>query len=229
MTHIVVDVLLVLIVGFCVWQGYRKGLILTVAGVLVLVLAVWGASVISERYASDFEARVNPLFGWVSDEAADDAMRSAGYSAGAADEDFILRIASGAFVNMGVVEEEAQKLAGLVLEDMQENSVTLKSGISSVFIHVICKVLLFVFTFAIIALLLTLMTHFLGMLVKLPGLKLFDTIGGLASGLLYGLLLMFAIGWVLRFLGVIIPTQLIEDTTLLKFFVNQNPLVGILS
>ena len=228
MTHIVLDLLLVLILGFCVWQGFRKGLILTVAGIVVLALAVWGASSIASRYADDFEERVHPLFGWVSDEAADDAMRSAGYSSGVRDEEFILNIAAGAFAKMGIVDQEAQKLADQVADDMRENSTTLKSAISNAFIHVICQVLLFVFTFAVIALLLTLLTHFFGMLVKLPGLKLFDTIGGLAVGLGYGVLLMFAIGWVLRFLGVIIPIPLIEDTTLLRFFVNNNPLAGLL-
>jgi len=217
-----------MVLGFCVWQGYRKGLILTVAGILLLCLAVWGASHISGRYAADFEERINPLFGLVVDEAADDAMRAAGYSAGVDDEDTILTIAAGAFSSMGIVEKESEKMAVEVLENMRESSVSLKTGISNAFIHIICRVLLFTFTFAVFALLFTLLSHFVSMLIKLPGLKLIDTWGGLAAGLVYGLLLLFAIGWIFRFLGAVIPSHLAENTFLLRFFVNQNILTAFL-
>jgi uncharacterized membrane protein required for colicin V production len=225
---VVLNLLLVIILGFCVWQGYRKGLILTAAGVLVLILAIWGASGIAGRYAADFEERINPLFGWVSDEATEEAMRANGYKNEIRDPDTVRRVAAEAFSGMGIVETEADKMAGSALDDMRENSLPLKAGVSNAFIHAIYRVLLFIFVFAVIALLLTLLSHFVSMLVKMPVLKQLDTIGGLAAGFVYGLLLLFAVGWILRFLGILLPQKIIDDTILLRFLVNHNLLAVFL-
>ena len=228
MTKIVLDVLLVVILGFCTWQGYRKRLVLAAVGILVLLLAIFGGSYISDRYADDFEERINPLVGWVSDEAVDEAMRQNGYKVGALSDRVICQVAAEAFVGMGVVQPEAEKLAELALEDIKENDVSLKTGISNAFIHAVCRVLLFMFVFAVVALILTLLAHFLSMLLKMPKIKKLDTYGGLAAGFIYGLLLLSSIGWMLRFLGILVPQQIINDTVFLRLLVNKNLLAAFL-
>ena len=228
MTHVLADLLLLMILGFTVWQGYRKGFILTLAGVLVLILAAWGAGRFSGNYAGDFEQKLNPLFGWASDEAADEAIRKGGYTSGVNDDETLLRIAAEAFGGMGINGEESGKLAEAAIGDMRENASSLKTSISNTFIHAMCRALLFIFAFAVLALFLTLLAHFVSMLFKIPGLRLIDTIGGLAAGLIYGLFMLSAISWGLRFLGVLIPADFIEGTVLLRFFVNNNLLASFL-
>ena len=52
--NIIIDLLLIGILALCVWNGYRKGLILGISGILALVVAFYGANLIAETYSSEF-------------------------------------------------------------------------------------------------------------------------------------------------------------------------------
>ena len=228
MTEVIADLLLLLILGFSIMQGYRKGFILTLVGVFVLLLSIWGAARISDTYAPDLEEGVVSAFGWASNEAVEEAIRDEGYTSSVTDRDTLLRIVASALNSMGIVQGEADKLAEQVVEGMQEDSVSLRTSASNAFVHALCRALLFLFVFAVLALFLTIVAHFVSMLFRLPGLRLLDTIGGLAAGLVYGLLLLFAIGWGLRFTGLLIPAEVIDNTLLLRFFVENNLFAAIM-
>lgn len=225
----VLDLLVLIILGFCTWQGYRKGLILTVAGLLVLVIAIWGGTKVADKFADVVVEKVTPLINWVSDDATEDAMSQNGRTGSPMDKSTITTIAERAFSTLGVFNGETEKMADRVYNNMTKTGESIRSSISSVFVRTLCWVLLFIFGFTVVALLLTLLAHFISMLFTLPGLKMVDTIGGLASGLLYGMLILFAIGWMMRFLGLIIPTDLVEGTFFLRFFVTVNPLSAFIS
>jgi hypothetical protein len=227
LTPIVLDLLILLILAFCVWQGYRKGFILSLSGFLILIVALWGASFLSDRFVDPVTERIHPLLDWVTDDATERASRS---EADAEDSEArSLSVAREAFSLLGVSEEEVDALADKVLSFMDDSGVSVRAGVSAVFIRTLAWVILFLFFLAIISLLLTLLAHFIGMMFELPGLKLLDTVGGLAAGLAHGCLILFAIGWGLRFLGILIPAELIGETVLTRFFVQTNPLTLFLS
>ncbi len=229
LTHLVLDLLVLMVLGFCVWQGYRKGLILTVAGLLILVIAVWGGAKVADRFADSVVEKVNPILNWVSDEATEQAIREHGRDGNTKNEKTIKEIAVDAFASLGVVDQETDTLAERVITTMKTTGLSLRESIANTFIRTVCWVILFIFGFAIVTLLLTLLAHFISMLFNLPGLKLVDTVGGMVSGLIYGLIILFAIGWIMRFLGILIPKDLVDGTFFLRFFVYSNPLTSVLS
>jgi hypothetical protein len=227
LTPVVLDLLILLILAFCVWQGYRKGLILSLSGFLILIIALWGASFLSDRFVDSVTERIHPLLDWVTDDATEEAARSE-----VSDKDpeaHSLSVARKTFSLLGVSDKEVDILADKVLAFMDDAGVSVRAGISAVFIRTLTWVILFLFFLAIIALLLTLLTHFIGMMFDLPGLKMLDTVGGLAAGFAHGCLILFAIGWGLRFLGILIPAELIGETVFTRFFVQTNPLALFLS
>ncbi|MDR3207481.1 MAG: CvpA family protein [Oscillospiraceae bacterium] len=228
MIHLILDLLVLAVLAFCVWQGWRKGLILTAAGMLVIILAIWGANTLSEKYADTLSEKVYPLLSWVTDDATEEAAHDNAYNAAPDDENVILVIAAQAFARLGIVDAEIEELADRVVAQMKETGASLRQSIAMTFLNMVCRVLLFIFIFAVLALLMTLGTHFVSMLFKLPGLRLADTVGGLALGFARGLFILFAIGWLLRFIGILIPSDLVQDTVLLRLFVQHNPLVGLL-
>jgi hypothetical protein len=218
----VLDLLILLVLAFCVWQGYRKGLVLSLSGFLILIIALWGASSLSDRFVDPVAERIHPLLDWVTDDAAEEASRS---ESGDNDSDaHALSVARKAFSLLGVSGREVDALADKVLTFMEDAGVSVRAGISAVFIRTLAWVVLFLFFLAVIALLLTLLAHFIGMMFELPGLKTLDTVGGLTAGFVHGCLILFAVGWGLRFLGILIPAELIDETVLTRFFVQTNPL-----
>jgi uncharacterized membrane protein required for colicin V production len=226
LASIVADLLVFIILAFCIWQGHRKGLILTISSFVILLIAIWGASHLTDRFINPVTEHIQQLLDWVTDDAAEEAVRKQSETQ---ITDKNLTIARDAFSGLGISSKEVDLMAEKVDTLMKNEGVSVKAAISAVFIHTFSWVILFFFFLAIVALVLTLLMHFISMLFDLPGLKMLDKVGGLAAGLLHGCVLMFAIGWGLRFLGILIPTELIGHTVLLRFFVQVNPLAVFLS
>jgi hypothetical protein len=63
----------------------------------------------------------------------------------------------------------------------------------------------------------------------IPPLKLIDTIGGLAAGLIFGGVLLFIVGWALRYTGLLISPEILERTVFARFFMSANPFAGMLT
>ena len=74
--------------------------------------------------------------------------------------------------------------------------------------------------FVLLLLVLWLFSRLLDLVAKLPGLKQCNALGGAIFGGLKALLLLLVFAWVVRYLGVIVPQSLVEETVLLRFFVN---------
>ncbi len=223
MTAFIVDLLVLMILGFCVWQGYRKGLILSAAGVLILIIGVIGGVQLANRLGPSVSVKMGPLLDWVADDATDEAVRASGGYSAFQDIDTVETIARGAFERLGIQKNGASKLSGRVWDRMQALDTPLNKSVAAIFIEAVCWVGVFLFGFVILSLLLTLAAHFVSMLFTIPGLNLLDTVGGLGFGLLQGLLILFAVGWVFRYLGILIPDSWTQNTLLLRFFVNVNP------
>ena len=44
---IIIDILLLVIIALCTWNGYKRGLVGGVAGILAIVIALFGSSLLS--------------------------------------------------------------------------------------------------------------------------------------------------------------------------------------
>ncbi len=224
MTSILIDFLILMILGFCVWQGHRKGFILSAASILIFFLAIWGGGQIANRFTDTAADSIAPFLQWVTEDASDEAQRENNTSPEKSDRN----LAEKTFEKLGISSKEVNGMVDSVVKQVAETGESVKTTISSVFVKTLTRVILFIFGFIIISLLLTLVAHFISMVFSLPGLKFLDKVGGLALGGLYGLLVMFAVGWMIRFLGILIPADIINGTFLLKFFINANPIAWLL-
>jgi hypothetical protein len=73
----------------------------------------------------------------------------------------------------------------------------------------------------------TVIANLVNLAFKLPGLELINDIGGAVFGLLKGLIFLFAIAWLIRFLGFIIPESTLNKTIVLKWLMVNNPIITI--
>ncbi len=231
MTGFMIDLLLVGVLAFCVWQGFRKGLILTVAGVLIIFIAAFLAGKIAGAYAEPVSEKLYPIMSWLADDAIDEAMEGKGRVNEIEKTDIarITEVAKGTFENLGVSELEIEKMIDKVLKNLAIEGQQLQETIGKTALYMVAYALLCLFGFIVCMVGLTLLIHFIAAIFKLPILHLVDKIGGSAAGALYGILILCAIGWAVRYLGILAGPELVEETTILKLFVNHNILAGILS
>ena len=57
----VIDIVLLIIIALCTWNGYRRGLVGGIAGILAIVIALFGGSLLSSAYAHEIVPAMNPF------------------------------------------------------------------------------------------------------------------------------------------------------------------------
>ena len=53
MIGLIIDIVLIAIVVFCAWRGFRAGLITSIIGVVAVVVAIYGANLIAATYSGE--------------------------------------------------------------------------------------------------------------------------------------------------------------------------------
>jgi uncharacterized membrane protein required for colicin V production len=229
MMGFLLDLLLVAVLGFCVWQGYRKGLIITAAGILIIFAAAFLAGRVASAYAEPVSERLHPIMSWVADDAIGEATRGRGRVNEMTSPAEIKEVAERTFSSMGLPTREINAMVDKVLRSLTGTGQTVRESIEVTALYVVAYALIALFAFIIFMVGLTLLLHFVAAVFKLPVLNIIDKVGGSAAGLLYGILILCAAGWAMRYLGIISSSGLVENTTILRFFVNNNMLAGLLS
>ncbi len=231
MSGFTIDLIILAIIGFCTWQGYRKGLILSVCSVLIVIIASWGAGSIAASFADEAAEAVAPVLSWMPDVQIDEAIKEVtnSYSSDITDTDIIAKISTSAFGKIGMNKAITEALTEKVLTMIKNTEADVRESIANVFLYAVAYFLLLLFSFIVLFAALSLLAHFLSSIFKLPVLNLIDKFGGIAVGLIFGLLIMAVVGWSCRFAGIFVSTTFIEKSGLLKFFMNFNILSGMLN
>ena len=130
---------------------------------------------------------------------------------------------------IGLPESPSSRIAEVVSEALEERfSVgVFAENITERLANTLSYIMLFGLTFLLISIIFAVIGNIVGLAFVLPGLRQLDAIGGAGLGLIKGLIIVFAISAVMRYLGLFISTTL-HQTTILQFFVNRNPIANIL-
>lgn len=86
---------------------------------------------------------------------------------------------------------------------------------------------IFAVSFLLISIIFAVIGNLIGVVLTLPGLRIVDSITGIAFGLVKGLVIVLAIGVVVRYFGLLVH-DILNDTTILRHIANNNILANIL-
>ena len=78
--------------------------------------------------------------------------------------------------------------------------------------------------FALTSLLLGVLVNALDIFSKLPVVNLANHLGGAALGLLKSALIIYVVVWFMYHLHIVLTRDIVENSTILKFFATVNPL-----
>jgi hypothetical protein len=195
----------------------------------MIFLSAFLAGKVAANYAQPVSERLHPIMSWVADDAIGEATRGKGRINEMTDLDEIAGVAEETFSSMGISVSEVAAMVEKALNSLTGTEQTVRETIEVTALYMLSYALIALFAFILFMVGLTLLIHFIAAVFKLPVLNLIDKIGGLAAGLLYGILIICAVGWAMRYLGIVVSSELVEDTAILRFFVNNNLLAGLLS
>lgn len=226
--RLIVDILLLIIVVLCTWNGYKKGVIASVAGLLAIVIALFGGSLVSSAYSHEVVPALEPFVDGYIDSAAtrDSILDTMGYASSdlslddllARDSSLRYDYAYECMRTVGFHEDRAQELANKAVDYSAANGTTMTDAVVAVLCDTITYVGGLVIGFLMILILLVAVANIFNLSFRLPNLELFDELGGAFLGFLEGIVYCVLLCWLLSFFGLVLGKETLGGTVLGNFF-----------
>ena len=224
----VIDIVLIIIIALCTWNGYKRGLVGGVAGILAIIISLLGANILSAAYAHEVVPALEPFVdGYVdSSKNRNVILERMGYGSSDLSLDDILQQDSSlrydyayeCLSDLGLYEKRAEELAADAVAYAQESGVSMTDAVVAVVCDTVTKVMTTVIAFLLILILLVALASIGNLSFRLPNLESVDEIGGAILGFAKGFLYCVLLCWLLSFLGIVIGKETMAHTTLGRFF-----------
>ena len=217
-------VLAVLLIFACI--GARRGLILSLCGLLAFVVAFLGASFAARTLSPVVADALEPKFAAAIEEQLNESIRQqaeAGEAAVLSPDDVPLEGVLDALREMGFYETLINTVDRAVESGMTAVAASAEAAVAAAIAQSAAYLILFLLGFFLILLAWRLLSRALDLVARLPGLHFLNKTGGALFGLVQGCIILFVAAWLLQFFGQMLPRELVEQTVLLKFFMTTNP------
>ncbi len=241
----IISLVLLGIIVICAWQGFKKGIIMGIIGVLVIILSLYGAQLLSDTFSyevipvmkpfvggfldSRVESTTYELFGYEADE---NGVYDAPYSV----DDMLenqpasrIEVCRWVFHDLGVYEDMAESLAQKTVTYADQNGTTLSNAIMTVTCQSLSWYGGFLLAFILVFAALTVIVNIPNLSFRLPYIGIVNDIGGAAIGVFTGFLFCAIIAWVLQFTGLLIPETSLRGTAIASYFLDRNLLAAYIT
>ena len=228
-TAVIMDAIVVIILVVAVCYGAKRGLLESLAGLIIVVMALVGAGIAAGTFTEPVAGFVTPL---VEERVAERVEAALEEQAGAFAGEWSLEelpdleelpIAE-VLALMGLDEEVRASLAERAQNMIRDTGATVVSAVVESLVRSFVYGVLFLLAFLAILLLLKVLVGAMGLVLKLPGLRLLNALGGAVIGLAEGALLLFLAVWLCRKLGVSFETEALAEAHILRIFTTNTPL-----
>lgn len=232
-TAVIIDVIVVVfLVAFTIY-GAKRGLLQSLAGLVILVVSLVGAGMIATSFSAPAAKVVAPLLEkqivQKVEAALEEQIGSENWAQLNIRELFseapqVYELLEKLGVDETAWDSAAEKLQGSAVETGAAMAEEVTGIVLEEMVRSILYAVLFVLAFLLLMLLLHVLLAAMGLVMKLPGLNLLNTLGGGLAGLIQGALLLFLAVWVGRRLGVPFETELLSEAHILRIFTTYTPL-----
>jgi len=224
----IIDVILLILIAICTWNGYKKGLVGSIASIFVIVVALLGGSVLADAFSHEVVPALEPFVnGYVDSQTnREKVLEKLGY--GDSDlslndilaEDSSLRYdyAYETLRNVGFYNDRAEQFAERAVAYSEENGLDMTTAIIDTICNTVTYVAALAIGFLLILILLSAIGNMINLSFRLPNMESVDEIGGAVLGFLTGFVFCVLIAWALSFMGMLFGKQTLSHTTLARFF-----------
>ena len=228
MAAYIFDVAILVVLVFFAWRGAKKGLILTLCGLLGLFVAFFGAQVISTQFHAPVAHIVEPAIYQAIRGAEPEQTQEEGTEQPPAisipgskpqeepptytlEELLNSMEEKGLFAGFSYFLDQAKEEESIP----SEGGLTVASALADYLANLVARAGLFALSFLLILIIWFLVSHILDLAFHLPILATVNTVGGLVAGLLKAVLVLFVLVW-LGQLANIVPQE--PTTPILTLF-----------
>lgn len=237
MSYLIFDLVIAILLVLAVFQGYRRGFVLTLCGFLAVFVAFFGATILSNALAEPVSHAITPVIENQISNSIHETLEEQGYQfeepqpgqeeeTPAPEDQFSLDQILNMMKDSALIQSFSDAIRGAVNDGVVEVTTSAAQTIASYIARELSRMVLFLISFVLVLVAWTLLSRALDLAFRLPVLSTLNHWSGAAVGLLKGGVLLFIACWLLREL---FPAEVVEQSYLLEFFCTTNPLVLALS
>lgn len=221
---VIIDIVIVLVLaGFTVY-GAKRGLFQSLAGLMIVVVALVGAAIIAGTFAKPIAKAAAPVVEKHFAEKLDALLEELPEEVGVPENtEGAVDLPEGGFLT------DMMDDVGTVLEDAADSAGKAASAAVESLIESFAYGILFILAFVLLLLLLRVLCAAMGLITKLPGVHGLNALGGAVFGLVEGVLLVFLAVFMLRNLGVSLDTAALQEAHILRIFRENTPISILMS
>ena len=234
----VLSLIFLIILIFCGWSGYKKGLIMGIFSVLAFVISVYGANLLAVTYSGEVVDALRPFAsGFVEVNIVDKKVRPAmGLDAMTlSTADFFVQNPGRekefcilTYKAMGIYDATSEQMADEAVALTREKDIDITDAVVDVLCARISFVAAFLLAFIMVYILVTVILNIPNISFKIPNLDALNDIGGAVLGVIQGICILLVVGWALKFAGLLIPQETLSEAFLVPWFMDQSILVQYL-
>ena len=235
----IIDLVLLGILVICVWNGYKKGIIMGVGGILCIVIAIYGANLLANTFYHDVVPALKPFANGYTESIISkdsDVLKEMGWAGSSYSVEDLLEqeperkaeFCQTCYRDLGVDDGTAQVMAEKAVTYARETGSTVWASVGQILCETVSYVGCFILAFLLIAIALTVIGNLTNLSFKLPKLDLVNDIAGAVLGLVTGFLYCAVLVWALKFMGKIIGSDTLASTKLGGALLHQNFLLKYL-
>ena len=230
---LIIDLVIILLLVIFAARGAHRGLVLSLCGLLAVIIAFIGAGMAARTLSPMVADALEPRFAAAIEKRLDESMQesdtqittpSEGTEAEGETADYPLQDVLNALREMGLYENLIDTIDDAVRKGMTNVAANAAAKVAAALAQTAAYLIIFILAFILIRLVCNLIGRALDLVAKLPGLHFLNKTLGAVFGLVQCCILLFIIAWLIQFFGNLIPEEVVEQTHLLKFFMNNSPI-----
>lgn len=221
---VIIDIVIVLVLaGFTVY-GAKRGLFQSLAGLMIVVVALVGAAIIAGTFAKPIAKAAAPVVEKHFAEKLDALLEELPEEVGVPENtEGTVDLPEDGFLT------DMMDDVGTVLEDAADSAGKAASAAVENLIESFAYGILLILAFVLLLLLLRVLCAAMGLITKLPGVHGLNALGGAVFGLVEGVLLVFLAVFMLQNLGVSLDTAALQEAHILRIFRENTPISILMS
>ena len=223
---IITDLVLVVIVSYCAWRGFKDGIMLSLFGVLAMLISLYGANLVATVYYSEFTGMLQPFVGGIMDNSISETVgdeEEADLIIELTDEEKtdVYAVSYASVKNLGVSDSASKLIAEDVALKIDRVGQLMSDSITERLSNRFAFTAIFGIVFILLIIVFTVIGNVVNLSFALPGYEKIDSFTGLALGLLKGVVILFFIACLFRYVGIILLKNTVENTALFKWLINK--------
>jgi len=232
-----IDLILILILLICAWSGYKKGLIMGIGGILVIIVSIYGANLLSNTYSYEVIDALRPFASGYMEKNINEKVRPSlgmeGEELSVSDylkknPDKTEEFGVLGYKSIGIYGESAKAMAKEAEAYASEQNVGFVDAAIEVLCTRISYVVGFILVFLLILIVLTVIGNLPNLSYKIPNLDAVNDIGGAVCGVITGFAFCCLLVWALKFTGILLSQEILAETHLASWLMRWDMIGRIL-